>query len=126
MERVMLQVYVNGAADAIRLYEKAFGATLLEIHNTDDGKVFHSELDVDGYILSVADRDDSDGINDNTGNIMQFCLHYEKGKESFVAAAYEALCENGVIRVPLGPCVFSDCMADVVDRFGVRWCIFTA
>ena len=126
MERVMLQVYVNGAADAIRLYEKAFGAKLLEIHNTDDGKVFHSELDLDGYILSVADRDSSDGTDDNTGNIMQFCLHYEKGKEPFVKAAYEALRENGTIRVPLGPCAYSDCMTDIVDRFGVRWCIFTA
>lgn len=121
-----MQVYVKDAAAAIKLYEKAFGAKLLEIHNTEDGKVFHSELDVEGNTLSVADRDDGDGATDNTGNIMQFCLHYEIGKEAFVTAAYEALCEGGTIRVPLGPCGYSECMTDIIDRFGVRWCLFTA
>lgn len=124
MKRVMLQIYVNNAADAIKAYEKAFGAKLLEIHHTPEGKVFHSELDVEGEILSVADRGDNE--SDNTGNIMQFCLHFEEGKESAVKQAYEVLCDGGTINVPLGPCEYSACMTDMIDRFGVRWCLFTA
>ncbi|HIU75723.1 MAG TPA: VOC family protein [Candidatus Pelethocola excrementipullorum] len=126
MKRVMLQIYVNDAASAIKLYEKAFDAKLMEIHHTPEGKVYHSELDVDGQVLAVADRDSSDGESDITGNIMQFCLHFEKGNEAFVQRAYDALCENGTVRVPLGSCDYSSCMTDIVDCFGVRWCIFTA
>lgn len=125
MKRVMMQVYVSDAAAAIELYERAFNARLIDIHHTKDGKVFHSELDVEGQILAVADRERADGADDITGNILQFCLHFEKGREAFVKRAYEALCEGGVVRVPLGPCVFSPCMMDIIDRFGVRWCIFT-
>lgn len=126
MKRLMLQTYVNGAAEAIELYKEAFGAKLLEIHYTDDGKVFHSELEADGEILSVADRTDAGGTDDITGNIMQFCLHFEVGREDYVEQIYKVLSREGDIRVPLGPCVFSPCMADLVDRFGVRWCLFTA
>lgn len=124
MKRVMLQTYVNNAAAAIELYQKAFDAKLLEIHHTPEGKVFHSELEIEGQVLAVADREDSDGTKDITGNIMQFCLHYEAGQDAKVTQAYQALCEGGVVRVPLGPCVYSPCMTDLMDRFGVRWCIF--
>lgn len=126
MKRVMLQTYVSNATAAIELYKRAFDAKLLDIHHTPEGKVFHSELEVDGQVLAVADREDIDGKSDNTGNIMQFCLHFEEGKEAIVTQAYEVLRENGTVRVPLGPCVFSPCMTDIVDRFGVRWCVFTA
>lgn len=126
MKRVMLQTYVSDATAAIELYKRAFGAKLLDIHNTPEGKVFHSELDIEGQILAVANRDDNDGIDDSTGNIMQFCLHFEEGKEAVVKRAYEVLLEGGNVRVPLGPCVFSPCMTDIVDRYGVRWCLFTA
>ena len=126
MKRVMMQVYASDAAAAIDLYKRAFDARLLEIHYTPEGGVFHSELDVDGQILSVTDRDAVDGPTDITGNVMQYCLHFDQGMEAFVSKAYEALRENGVVRFPLGPCVFSPCMTDIVDGFGVRWCLFTA
>lgn len=126
MKRVMMQTYVSDATAAIELYKRAFGAKLIDMHHTPEGKVFHSELEIEGQILAVADRDDTDGIDDITGNIMQFCLHYEEGKDAVVKQAYETLLEGATVRVPLGPCVYSPCMADIVDRFGVRWCIFTA
>ena len=42
-----------------------------------------------------------------------------------VEKAYEALKEGARILFPLGPCDFSSCLVDLIDRFGVRWCIFT-
>lgn len=126
MKRVMLQTYVRGAAAAIQLYQQAFGARLLEIHHTPEGKVFHSELEVYGQILAVADREDADGIDNNTGNIMQFCLHFAEGEEAAVEQAYKVLAPTGKVLVPLGPCGYSACMTDLIDCYGVRWCIFTA
>ena len=102
MKRIMLQTYVSDATAAIELYKRAFGAEVLEIHHTPEGKVFHSELSIDGYILAVADREDEDGTGDVTGNIMQFCLHFEPGKEDLVTKAYEALSDKGSVRIPLG------------------------
>lgn len=124
MKRSMLQVYVKDAEQAIELYKKALDAKLLEIVHSPDGKVFHSELDVHGQILSVAERTDADGSADQTGNIMQFCLHFGEGGEENVRRAYEALSEGAEIRIPLAPNDWSANMTDLVDRFGVRWCIF--
>lgn len=126
MKRVMLQTYVKDAAAAIELYKRAFDAKILEIHHTEDGKVFHSELDVYSEVISVADREDTDGMEDMTGNIMQFCLHFKVGEEDLVKKAYDVLSEKGTVSIPLGECVYSECMTDLVDCFGVRWCIFTA
>lgn len=124
MKRSMLQVYVGDAAAAIRLYQEAFAAKLMEMTNSPEGKVVHSELDVFGQILAVADRGAEDGREDVTGNIMQFCLHFEKEDEAQVQTAYEVLRKEGQVRVPLGPCFWCTCAMDVVDRFGVRWCVF--
>lgn len=124
MKRVMMQVYLSDAAAAIAVYQKAFDAKLLDIFHTEDGRIFHSELDVYGQVLSVADREISEGQEDVTGNIMQFCLHFGQGNDELVKKAYEALYEGGTVRVPLGPCMYSSLMCDMIDRFGVRWCIF--
>lgn len=124
MKRSMLQVYVSGAAAAIELYQKAFDAKLLEIVHSPEGRVYHSELDVHGQILSVSDRYDGDGAEDVTGNIMQFCLHFGEGGDAAVQKAYDTLREGGTVRMPLAAVEYSPAMTDIVDRFGVRWCIF--
>lgn len=125
MKRILLQTYVSDAAAAIELYKKAFGAEVLDIHYAPDGKVYHSELNVDGQVLAVADRSDEDGADDVTGNVMQFCLHFERGREAVVQQAYAVLAEKGQVRQPLGPNDYSPCATDLTDCFGVRWCLFT-
>lgn len=124
LKRAMLQVYVHDAAAAIARYQQAFDATLLELHPNPAGGVYHSELDVYGQILSVADRAEIDAAATTTGNVMQFCLHFSQGDEALIAKAYHVLCEGGTVLHPLGPCDYCDCMADVIDSFGVRWCLF--
>lgn len=120
MKRSMLQTYVSNAAEAIALYQRAFDATLLDIFHTPEGKVFHSELDLYGQMLSVADE----AGERVTGNTMQFCLHMGEGQEDKVMKAYEALKEGAQILQPLGPCMYSSLMTDLIDAYGVRWCIF--
>ena len=123
MKRSMMQAYVKGSEEAVELYLKAFNATLgFNVKNADN-TFYHSELDICGHTLSVAEA--NDGMNERiTGNIMQFCLHYGEGNEDMVKQAYEILKEGSEILVPLGPCDYSPLCADLIDKFGVRWCLF--
>lgn len=123
MKRAFMQIYVKGSAEAIELYKKAFNAALGYHEIKPDGTYGHCELDVDGHIIAVGE--DADGsIERMTGNTMQFCLHFGDDEEDKVRKAYEVLKEGGKINYPLGPSAFSPCVTDIIDRFGVRWCLF--
>lgn len=123
MNRVMMQVYTKDSKEAVDTYMKAFDATLG--FNVKDGEdnYYHCELDICGNTLAVAEL--KDGMEERvTGNTMQFCLHYGEGKEGQVTKAYEILKEGSEIIFPLGPCDFSPLCTDLIDKFGVRWCLF--
>lgn len=124
MKRSMMQAYVKGSAEAVALYQRAFGAPLVSSYLNADGSYYHSELDVQGQIFAVAEASDALDKERITGNTMQFCFHYGEGNEAFVKKAYEVLRVDGKILFPLGPCEFSSLMADLTDKFGVRWCLF--
>lgn len=126
MERSMLQTYVIGSDKAVPMYEKAFGAKLISSYLNDDGTYYHSELDIEGEILSVAERNVSSEENQNTvtGNTMQFCLEYGEGGEEKIQKAYEVLKEGAQIHTPPSPCEYSPLIVDLTDTFGVRWCLF--
>ena len=122
MKRIMMQVYVRGSAEAIETYQRAFGATLGDHARYPDGTFYHSELAVGGAVLAVAELPKND--TGMTGDIMQFCLHFNPTEEAELRKAYDVLVEGANILSPLGPVDFSPCMADLIDRFGVRWCLF--
>lgn len=127
MKRSMMQVYVKGSDRAVPLYQRAFGAELVSSYPNDDGTYYHSELNVYGQIPAVSEGAANlydDGGGRVTGSTMQFCLHFEEGETAQLQQAYDVLKEGAKIRIPLGPCEYSTLMADLVDRFGVRWCLF--
>ena len=122
MERTLMQVYVKGSVEAVELYQKAFNAELGYNVKNEDGAFYHSELNVYGQIISVAERTGDDGSI--PGNTMQFCLQFSKEEEDLLRQAYDTLTDNAEILFPLGPCDYSDHTADLIDKFGVRWCLF--
>ena len=127
MKRSMMQAYVTRSDEAVALYQKAFDAVLISSYPNEDGTFFHSELDIEGEILAVAERSPEGSIigeKTATGNVMQFCLHYGEGNEEKVRKAYEVLKTDGKIIIPLAPCVFSSLMTDFIDKYGIRWCLF--
>jgi len=121
----MMQVYVRGSDKAVALYQKAFGAKLVVSHPNDDGTYMHAELDVYGQILALSELPEGEAI---TGNTMQFCLHFGKGKEALVKRIYETLKEDCIeITAPItapGECPWSPCLFGLIDQFGVNWCVF--
>lgn len=122
MKRTLFQVYVRGGSEALTLYERAFNAKARERYFHDDGTLYHSELDVYGQTLAVSELPPA--LKPETGNAMQFCLHFGEGETAAAELAYETLKEGAEVYHPLGPCDYSPLMADLADRFGVRWCIF--
>jgi Uncharacterized protein conserved in bacteria len=127
MKRLMMQAYVTRSDEAVALYQKAFDAILISSYPNEDGTFYHSELDIEGEIIAIAERNSENGIDDEatvTGNVMQFCLHYGEGNEEKVQKAYEVLKIGAKILVPLAPCEFSSLMTDFIDKYGIRWCLF--
>lgn len=124
MKRCMLQAYVRGSDRAAEHYRKAFDASLVSSCLNEDGTYYHAELDVYGQILALSEAGQIGGEKPLTGDTMQFCLHFGEGEETLVRKAYDVLKEDAEIRHLLGACDFSPLMADLIDQFGVRWCLF--
>lgn len=115
----MIQLYLKNATEAIELYTKAFDAKLEHIDYTPEKKVLHSELIAYGQKIAIGDS--SDEIV--TGTVFQIDVRMKNEEE--VKKAYEILNEGSRTNVAIGPTFWSPCMVDFVDKYGVRWCLFS-
>lgn len=120
MKRSMMQCYVKNSPKAVERYIEAFDAVLVSSYKNEDGTYLHAELNIDGQILALSEIQDKY----ETGNTMQFCFHYNADESDKVRKAYQVLKEGAIINDVLGPCFYSDLMTDLVDEFGVHWCLF--
>ncbi len=105
----MMQVYAVRSDLAVALYQKAFDAPIVSSYPNPDGTYYHVELDVFGQILAIAEASVAGSFS---------------GEEAVLRKAYDALSEDATILFPLGPIDFSPLASDLIDRFGVRWCLF--
>lgn len=121
MKRSMMQMYVKGSAEAIKLYQKAFNASIGSDYRNPDGSSMHTELNAYGQILAISEAED--GVT--AGNNMQFCLHFEEIEADKVLYAYDILKDEAKIVAPVGECSYSKCMFALTDKFGIYWCIFS-
>ena len=120
----MVQCYVKDADGANAREERAVDGKVLDLVRDPEGRVVHSELDVHGIILAVADRYLYNQEQDLPGNTMQFCLHFSKEEAALVEKAAAAMEEGGRVLFPLGPSFYCALMIDVIDPYGIRWCVF--
>ncbi|WOO36334.1 VOC family protein [Anaerocolumna sp. AGMB13020] len=121
MYRSMMQVFVKRSAQALEFYQNVFDAVLICSYYNEDGTLMHSELDVFGQVIAVSELEKENTVS---GNTMMFCLHFGEGKESIVQKIYDSIKDGANIINPLSKCDYSPLMADLIDKFGVRWCIF--
>ena len=126
MKRSLMQIYVKESDKAVEFYQRAFDAPLTVSYQHNDGTFMHAEIDIQGQILAVSERDYVDALKGETvtGNTMQFCLQFGEGNEDMVKTAYDVLKENAEIITPLAPCSFSPLMVALIDKYGVHWCLF--
>ena len=125
MKRSMMQIYVKKSDQAVPFYQRAFDAKLLCDHRHENGTVAHAELDIYGQVFAICETRENDV---NTGNTMQFCLHFGEENEAAVKKAYDILKEDCMkLTAPItgpGECPWSPCLFGLIDKFGVNWCIF--
>lgn len=123
MRRLLLQIYAKNRAEAFEFYKDSFDAEIGYCEKADDGTVIHAELNICGQSIAVGelyyDKDQT-----ISGNTMQFCMQFEPGEEAIIERAYEKMKVEGKILEPLGSCFFSPLMTDIIDKYGVHWCLF--
>lgn len=121
-----IQINVKGSAEAVVLYQEAFGATLGYHVKNSDGSFFHAELELDGHSLVA--------LSESSGDIGYQLLEKYSPEcyptmnfgvilpdQSAVQQAFDVLSQGGV--VVMAPCQlpWSDFCTSVIDRFGVFW-----
>lgn len=127
MFRSILQIYVKGSDEAFEFYRRAFDAKIGFQDVDENGTVIHRELDVYGQAIAVGEAKDNTQSGGNrriTGNSMQFCIQFGEGQEDKVKKAYEILVDGSEIITPFGELFFSPCGVELIDKYGIWWCLF--
>ena len=121
-------IYVENVDEAVEFYQKVFNAKIQETGTwkKEDGtyEICAFELE-EGTSFSVAKREGEYAVEGeaNTGNIMQMCMLYKKENASELEKAYETLKEDSKILIPLKAVEFTSHTCDLIDKYGVRWCL---
>lgn len=127
MARSILQIYVKDRDEAYEFYQKAFDAEIGYQDVDENGNVIHRELNIGEQAIAIGELKTTgkvDGENIITGNTMQFCLQFGEGNEDKVKKAYEVMLEGSKIITPLGKMIFTPCGVELIDKYGVWWCLF--
>ncbi|MHB8130935.1 MAG: VOC family protein [Mobilitalea sp.] len=127
MFRSILQIYVKGSNEAFEFYKKAFDAQIGFQDTDENGVVIHRELNICGQAIAIGEVNDSTragGEKRITGNTMQFCIQFGDRQEEKVQKAYETLREGSEIITPFGELSFCPCGVELIDKYGVWWCLF--
>ena len=119
-------VYVKNSIEAVEFYQKVFGLTLGESYKLPDGNYMHAPLLKNGVeLFSVCEMQNDDMVelmlksSLQSRPTMSYGIRFDNAEEA--KKAYEMLIEGGAVLFPLGPLPWSECAADVVDKFGVYW-----
>jgi PhnB protein len=120
--------YVDGLDEAIVFYQNVFGAKIKEdgTWKNEDGtyQICAFELGAETS-FSLAERKGVDAIEGivNTGNIMQLVMLYKPEDVAKLEKAYTLLKVGAEIRMELQALEFTSHSCDLIDKYGVRWCL---
>lgn len=108
------------AAEAIDWYKKAFGAEELMRHPTDDGRLMHASLKINGAYLMLND-DFPEHMGGPSQPAASFVLHLPVSDAD--AAWQRALDAGAEVRFPLADQFWGDRYGQVTDPFGFIWSV---
>jgi len=119
--------YLTGSIEAVGFYCKAFNAESRNCFKASDKDNFyaHAEIALDGRtFMAIGEKSHNDIFGGFTnGNNMQYWLTFDD--EQSISRAYGILKEKAEIHRALSPCEWSRAMADLTDKFGIRWLLST-
>jgi len=128
-------LHFNGnCAEALALYEKAFGvkAELMRYSDAPPSEgyapppgtghfIMHAQIEVDGAELMLCDLTPDMAASFGNG----ISIHVSLSSEAGVKAAFDALKEGGQVDMELQETFWSKCFGLLVDKFGVSWMLST-
>jgi len=120
MNRSILQIYTENDDEAFAFYKSVFNADVGFIDTDENGNVIHQELNVNGQAIAIGKIIS----NKTTGSTMQFCLQYNNNQKNAVQQIYNKLVKDSKIITDYGKLIFTDVGFELVDKYGVWWCIF--
>ncbi len=123
VRRVTAYLCVEGAAEAIAFYTRAFGATERYRITMPDGRIGHAEISLGESVLMLSDEAPELGVlspHRLGGNSTSFVIEVDDADAAFERAlAAGATMERPLKDEPYGRAGW------VVDPFGHRWSIMT-
>lgn len=128
-------------AQAIELYEKAFGGRVVvkvlysdanpkDFICKEDEKdyIFHCQMKIGDQLIYMAD--DSNKVLSNepggpAGNssMMNICMGFDTDDD--VKAAYKIMADGAKVIVPMHSTTYSTCYVFLIDKFGIGWELMT-
>lgn len=116
---------VDGAKEAIKFYQNAFGAfEMVRTQSPDGEKIMHAEIQIGGSIIMLADEFPEMGHRGPKtigGSAVMIVLYVENADETFAKAI-----EHGAVeKRPLQDQFYGDRMGTLEDPFGHAWSIAT-
>ncbi len=115
---------INGAADAIEFYKKAFGATELFRMPQPDGKIGHAEIKIGDSPIMLADEFPEMkyfGPKTLGGSAVSILIYVEDVDSVFT----QAIAAGGEQQRPVEDKFYGDRGGSLVDPFGHVWHIAT-
>jgi PhnB protein len=115
---------VDGGAEAIDFYKRAFGATEHDRMQDPTGKIRHAEIEVGGSRIMLADEHPEIGaLGPNRVGGSPISLHlYVEDVDAVVARAVVA---GATLVRPVADQFYGDRVGGIDDPFGHRWFIAT-
>jgi len=106
---------IDGAADAIEFYKKAFGAVEIDRAPDPSGKkIWHAQIRIGNSAVFVNDAFPDMGSTAGTASLWIYT--------DDVDAAFKRAVDAGAqVKMPLADMFWGDRMGSLVDRWGNRW-----
>jgi len=124
--KLQMFTYVDGIDEAVVYYQKVFDAAIGENWKNKKGTYELCELKLNrGISFWVAERSGISAIEGevNTGNIMQMCIRYDKADIPKLEKAYNLIIEGANVIHPLQAAAWTSHSCDLIDKYGLRWCL---
>jgi len=120
---MVFMVYLTGSIEAADFYCRAFNATKNCFKASDNDDFYaHAEILInDQIVLAISEKAHykTDFIKFVNGNNMQFWLTFDD--EQSLNVAYDVLKEGAEIHWSLAPNEWCKNIADLTDKYGIRW-----
>lgn len=115
---------IEGAADAIEFYKKAFGATELFRFPTPDGKIGHAEIKIGDSPIMLADAYPDMGYNGpkSLGGSPVSLMIYVEDVDTVFNRAVDA---GATVKEALSDKFYGDRLGSLIDPFGHVWHVST-